>query len=157
MFICSVRASTVKFAAVLTLGVIFVAALVVFLPGENAALPAAGTGLRFDRISTSGDMARFLSQYGVKADAELFSDREVVLPERFEGVFAEYNELQKKQGFDLSPYAGKKLRRAVLRVTVGDRAEPYLATLYIYRDCVVGGDISSADPKGDTYRLDEFA
>ena len=153
MFIYSIRASTVKFAAVLFLGVALVTALVIILPAADAGLPAAQTSADYGRIETVGDMVAFLSKYGLTAEKQPFSDKEVVLPEHFDGIFAEYNELQKKQGLDLSPYAGKTLRQTVFRVKNADGKE-YLATLYVCRNCIVGGDIAEPDPCGAVYGFD---
>ena len=157
MFVCSVRASTLKFASVLALGVLLVTVLVIVLPSPQTGFPVSGEEtIVYDNVSQPADMARFLKQFGLRCEEKLLFDKEVTLPESFEGVFAEYNELQKRQGLDLSAYAGKRLRRAILRVWPenGREGEYYLATLYIYRGCVVGGDVSSPDPQGGTWRFD---
>lgn len=154
MFIYSVRSSTLKFASVMALGVILVTALVIFLPSGLPEQQAMSSEVSYDRVDSPEDMARFLAQFGWKVETPLFSDREVTLPTQFEGVFAGYNELQKKQGLDLSAFAGKKLRKAVLYVTPEKGGERYLATLFIYRSCVVGGDVAQTDPNGGVYGFD---
>lgn len=157
MFIYSVRASTLKFAAVLTLGVILVTAMVIFLPsGEPGEALRGDAAVNYDNIENAEDMARFLGQFGIVCEGKTLTDKEVMLPTNFDGVFAEYNALQKRQGMDLAPFAGKKLRQVTLVVKRTGEDKKYLATLYIYRNCVVGGDISDADPKGGTWSFDEW-
>ena len=63
------------------------------------------------------------------------------------GIFAEYNELQKAQSLDLSPYCGKRVRKVLLKVTNHPSGDA-LAALFLYRDCVVGGSLSSGSPGG---------
>ena len=79
------------------------------------------------------------------------------MPENFDRVMLGYNEIQKAQGLDLSRYAKKKVTRYTYEVTnyaelQPEDAEPYhgavYANLLIYRNRVIGADISSADPTG---------
>ncbi|MBP3321192.1 MAG: DUF4830 domain-containing protein [Clostridia bacterium] len=148
MFFITVRASTVKFCATLLLGVLLVTGLVFALP-DGEALDAGSMGtVRYDGIEKYEDMVRFLKEFGWQTSKEPISDETVVLPQSMEGVFAAYNDLQKKQGLDLSAYAGKKVRKVVFSVTNYEDEGQVLATLFIYRGCVVGGDLSSGDPKG---------
>lgn len=154
--IVSVHASSVKFAAVLTAGIVLVALLVVFLPSPSIETQAGREeSLDYSNVRDREDVARFLSQFGIEAEGDFFSDRTVTIPDLFGGVFAEYNELQKSQGFDLSRYAGKRLRKVIVGVALPRREQRYLATLFIYRNTVVGGDVSSEDPTGETFSFPE--
>jgi hypothetical protein len=72
-------------------------------------------------------------------------------------VFAGYNRLQEEQGFRLCDFAGKNLRRVVVSVRLGEDDGAYLATLFLYRGSVVGGDISEADPTGQTMTFAQAA
>ena len=71
------------------------------------------------------------------------------MPAELDRVIAEYNELQRRQGLDLTKYANKKITRYTYEVK---NYEGYDGTVYVnlfvYRDRVVGCDISSADPEG---------
>ena len=55
-------------------------------------------------------------------------------------IFLEYNELQKKSGFDLSSYHGKTVKKYVYPVL---EEEETFVTLYIYDDRIISADISS--------------
>jgi hypothetical protein len=71
------------------------------------------------------------------------------MPKDFDRVVTEYNELQRRQGLDLSKYTGKRVTRYTYEVK---NYEGYEGTVYVnllvYRDKVIGCDISSADPTG---------
>ena len=148
MFILSVRATTLKFAAAVCLGILLVTMLVIFLPDKPEGLPASGEEkIVYENVKSVEDMERFLAQFGWEVDKTPISDREVVLPAKFTGIFAEYNELQKAQNLDLSPYCGKRVRKVLLKVTNHPSGDA-LAVLFLYRDCVVGGSLSSGSPGG---------
>jgi hypothetical protein len=64
-------------------------------------------------------------------------------------VFAAYNELQRTQGLDLTPYAGKTVERYTYTVTNYNGFDgTVLANLLVYRGRVIGGDVCSADTNG---------
>ena len=74
---------------------------------------------------------------------------EVKIPRGSDEVFDRYNELQKSQGYDLSKYAGKKVMRYVYQVNnFPDAKEPVYATLLVYKDLIIGGDITDTTPGG---------
>ena len=67
-------------------------------------------------------------------------------------VYERYNELQKTQGMDLTKYAGKTVKKVVYQITNYQRQDTIVhATLLIYHDKVIGGDISSAELDGFMY------
>ena len=70
------------------------------------------------------------------------------IPTEFNEVFTRYNELQQSQGFDLAPYAGKRAKRYVYRVTEGVEGDNICATLLIYKDTVIGADLSCVEGEG---------
>ncbi len=150
MFIYSVRASTLKFCGTLVLGVLLVSALVIFLP--PATEPGAvitGGEISYEGIEGYPEMVEFLHRFGWEAEQNPEDDRKVIIPENFGKTFAEYNRLQQSQGLDLQNYAGKEVRKVVFALKNYKGAQgKVLATLFVYRERIVGGDISSADPGG---------
>jgi hypothetical protein len=74
---------------------------------------------------------------------------EVTIPSEFDKIFTGYNEIQRRQGLDLSDYKKKKVMRYTYEVTnyEGETGTVY-ANLLVYRNRVIGGDICSADVKG---------
>lgn len=148
MFICSVRASTVKFFAVLA--VTFAVLLGLILSGSTTLVSANSNGeINLSEIKSEDDRVAFIEQFGIKVKGASKESKSFVMPDSFDRVLAGYNEIQKKQGLDLSKYCKKKITRYTYEV---DGYEDYdgevLVNLLVYRNRIVGCDISSADPNG---------
>ena len=150
MFVYSMRASTVKFLAVLALSLVTLVLLIVFVPTYAADTEASGeTSYNYAKIRTEEDRRAFLAQFGWEVSGDPVEVREVTIPSEFDKVFAAYNELQKEQGFDLSRYRKRSVMRYTYEVT---NFEDYEGTVYVnvivYRNRVIGGDLCSADTSG---------
>lgn len=148
MFVYSVRASTVKFFAVIVLTIaVLITAIAV---GNSAALTtSAEGGVKFGGIKTNEDRLAFISQFGINVAGEPKESVTFSVPENFDAVIAGYNELQKAQGLDISKYKNKKVTRYTYEVTSYDGYDGAVnVNLIIYKNTVVACDISSADPKG---------
>ena len=99
-----------------------------------------GTGL-----DTTEKRVEYLASLGWEVDASSETVKEIVLPETLGGVLAEYNELQKQQGFDLSQYCGEVCESYTYVLTSYPSGETgVIAQLFIYKGRVIGGDIHSA-------------
>ena len=69
-------------------------------------------------------------------------------------VFERYNDLQISQGFDLHEYSGKSVKRYVYEITNYPNSEDtYYATLLIYKNAVIGGDVCSSAQGGTMHSL----
>ena len=73
--------------------------------------------------------------------------RTVRLPDTPDETLLTYNALQKTAGMDLLPYCGKTLELHTYTVTDHPAGEA-VAHLYLYKNHVVGGDISSPTADG---------
>ena len=72
----------------------------------------------------------------------------------FDGVFGDYNALQKQQGFDLSIYAGETCSVYTYRVmNYAGTSDTVLAQLFVYRNRVIGGDIHATAMDGFMHGL----
>jgi hypothetical protein len=75
---------------------------------------------------------------------------QVRIPAETSPVYERYNTLQKSQGFDLTPYAGKQVMRFVYKVNNYPGAtEPVYATVLVYKNRVIGGDITDTAAGGN--------
>lgn len=151
MFICSFRASSLRFFAVLLLSAAALVALILLVPAYDGVSTDAGAALSisYDKIRTNDDRRAFLSQFGYTVSEEPVESVEVTLPDDFDRVFSGYNELQKAQGLDLSGYRGKAVTRYTYEVTdYGADGEKVWANLIVFKNRVIAGDICSADPSG---------
>lgn len=155
MFVYTCRAGTIRFFAVIALAVAALAALVIFVPAYQPVSAGADSSdeavrISYDRIKTNGDRVKFLSQFGYEVSEDPIETVEITLPEKFDKVYAGYNELQKAQGLDLSKYRRKTVMRYTYEVKNYDgyNGGKVLANVIVYRGRVIGGDVCSADPQG---------
>ena len=158
MFIYSFRASTLKFFGVIAVTLAALIAIIAFVPvyveGGNIAAdtPANVSGEKeyyYDKIKTSADASSFLAQFGWTVDGSNVKSVKVTIPREFDKVFAQYNEIQRAQGLDLSKYKKKELTRYTFEVTnYPDYDGKVYANVLVYRNKVVAGDICSADVTG---------
>lgn len=159
MFVYSMKASTLKFLSVTVLCVIALITLIALVPDYNTpviSIPTgSGTSITFDKIKTNEDRIAFLAQFGWQVSEQPTEEAEITIPAEFDRVFTGYNELQKKQGLDLSKYKRKGMTRYTYEVDNYDGYDgKVLANLIVYRNKVVGGDICSADINGFVHGFD---
>lgn len=103
---------------------------------------SGGTG---SGLTTTEKRVEFLASLGWEVDASSETAKEIALPETLGGVLAEYNELQKQQGYDLSQYCGEVCESYTYVLTSYPSGETgVIAQLFIYKGRVIGGDIHSA-------------
>jgi len=162
MFIYSVRASTLKFFAAMLTGVVALVMLIILIPTVEtpdaepvAAETADGRRIKYDGVRSNDDRVAFLAQFGWTVEPEPCEQQEVTIPDEFDAVFTGYNEIQKRQGLDLSRYAKCDMTRYTYVVTnYPDYGGTVYANMLIYKNTVVAGDISSADVNGFVHGFD---
>jgi len=150
MFIYSVKGSTIKFFSIVFAAVLILCVLVIFVPSYGSSANAGKIGnFKYDDIKTNEDRINFLKQFGWEVKEEAVEVEKVTIPSEFDKIFVNYNEIQKLQGLDLSKYKRKTLTRYTYEVTNFPNYDgKVLATILVYRNRVVGGDICSADANG---------
>ena len=91
----------------------------------------------------------FLKNFGWEVTNSPAESSQVRIPENTSEVFDRYNELQKSQGYDLSRYAGQTVMRYVYKVNnYPDATDPVYATVLVYKNQVIGGDITDTSAGG---------
>lgn len=97
----------------------------------------------------------YLHAYGWEVSPDPIATQEFIIPAKPEDEsLAEYLALQAQQGFDLSKYAGKRVKRYTYEVTNYPSGESGIqANLLIYRGTVVGGEILSPQLDGFLHGL----
>ena len=117
--------------------------LLLLLGGGDAQTTAAGT------VSDNSSRVKFLESFGWEVAVSPVESGKVRIPEEASEVFDRYAALQKEQGYDLSPYAGKTVMRYVYQIkNYPDATEPVYATLLVYKNQVIGGDITNTAATG---------
>ena len=159
MFVYSLKASTLKFFAVVCVALTALVMMITFIPSYDGGefkyiTTGTETEINYSKIKTNEDRIEFLKQFGWNVNERPVEEVEVKIPEKFDKVFTGYNEIQKRQGLDLSKYHGKNVMRYTYEVTNYDG---YNGTVYanilVYRNKVIGGDVCSADVKGFMHGL----
>jgi len=143
MMVMTAKVDKKKLVLVLAGAAILLAGLFWLFGGSDTA-PTAAPSL----ASNDGRVA-FLKELGWEAAASPKESGQVRIPEPGDPVFDRYNQLQKSQGYDLSAYAGKTVMRYVYKIrNYPGATDPVYATLLIYKDQVIGGDITDTSAGG---------
>ena len=149
MFVYSVRASTVRFFAVIILTLAFLVGIVAFGGISGNAVSAMTNTVNFEGRKTNDDRVEFIKEFGVDVKEAPIETVDFTLPENFDRIIAGYSEIQKMQGLDLSKYKNKKVTRYTY---LAENYDGYDGDVYVnlilYKNTVIACDISSADPSG---------
>ncbi len=157
MFVYSVRASTVRFFAVITLTLALLVGILIFGSSGGNAVYASSVSVDFSGIKTNDERIKFISEFGISVDEAPIETVDFSVPENFDRIIAGYNEIQRTQGLDISKYKNKKVTRYTYLVKnyEGYNGEVHV-NLIMYRNTVVACDVSSADPAGFILPLVKF-
>ena len=121
-----------------------VIALILLLSGGNSAETAAPS------VSDNDARVQFLKGFGWEVSVTPTESSQVRIPKDSTEVFDRYNALQKSQGYDLTAYAGKTVMRYVYQINNYPGAtEPVYATLLVFKNQVIGGDVTNTAAKGN--------
>jgi len=119
-------------------------ALIVLFGGGQDTQPTAAPA-----VSNNDARVKFLTDLGWQVNASPTETSQVRIPAEQTEVFTRYNDLQKSQGYDLSQYSGKTVMRYVYKITNYPGAtDPVYATLLVYKNQVIGGDVTDTSAKG---------
>ncbi len=144
MLVMTAKIDKKKIALIFTAAVVLIAALVMLFSGNGDTAPTVSTG-----VSDNDGRVAFLKGFGWEVTTSPVESGQVKIPKDSSQIFQRYNQLQKNQGYDLSQYAGKTVMRYVYQVNNYPGAtDPVYATLLVYKDQVIGGDITNTNPKG---------
>ncbi|MBQ8817407.1 MAG: DUF4830 domain-containing protein [Clostridia bacterium] len=156
MFIYSLKASTIKFFAVVCVALATLITLIAFIPvaAVDDVAASADADIDYSGIKTNEDRIKFLAQFGWQVNPEAVQSVEVTIPEDFDKIFTAYNELQKRQGLDLTKFKKKNVQRYTYEITNYDGYNGVVyANILVYRNKVIAGDVCSADTKGFMHGL----
>ena len=143
MMVMTAKVDFKKIIAVLAAIAGVILALILLLGGNDTTQTAAPAP------SANDGRVKFLTDFGWDVTTSPVESGQVRIPETGNEVFDRYNELQKSQGYDLSKFAGKTVMRYVYKVNnYPGVAEPVYATLLVYKNQVIGGDVTDTSAKG---------
>ena len=123
---------------------LILAAILLMGGGEETTAPAAAPS-----VTSNDGRVQFLKNFGWDVATSPTESGQVKIPKDSSEVFDRYNTMQKGQGYDLSPFAGKNVMRYVYKVNNYPGATaPVYATVLVYKDQVIGGDVTDTSPGG---------
>lgn len=154
MFVITAKLSKRKAAAIIAGIAVLLAVILLIVSSvnpktEETAADGSSIEVSYKKIKDNPARITFLNAFGWEVAENPISIEEVVIPEKFEDVYEDYNELQKSQGLDLEKYQGKTVRRYTYRVMNYEGCDSAVyANLLIYKNRVIGGDVCSSEYKG---------
>lgn len=154
MFIFTAKLHRGRILAVAAAAVVVCGALVGanVLSGKGAAV---ATAVSPKGVKTNEDRVAYLESYGWQVSAKPIAVEELAVPEEFDETYQQYLDLQSSQGFDLTEYCGKRVKRYTYEITNYPTGETGVqAGLLIYKNTVVGGDVLSPQLGGFIHSLE---
>ena len=152
MFIYSMRANTIKIFSLICLALTALITIVAFVPtymSGDSVQAGVDVAYNYEKIKSNDDRINFIKQFGWEVEAEPLKEQEVTIPKEFDKVFAAYNEIQRKQGLDLSDFKKKSVMRYTYAITnYPDYEGEVYVNILVYRNTVIAGDVCSADVNG---------
>lgn len=148
MFIVSMKTTRSRL-----LGTLLVTALLLVTVAALCWKPGAATMATPAAADTDEARRACLQALGYELADTPAQVREILLPAEFDEAFTAYNALQQECGNDLTPYRGERVKCWTYTVTNYPGEDAVVANLYVYKDTVVGGDVSSTAQEGFSHGL----
>lgn len=150
MFVYTVKASRLKFFALIICSMAILLTLASVIPRPENLGNVAVVNYSYDNISSNEDRVSFLKGFGYTVDETPVEVEKVVVPETFDSVYERYNDIQRAQGLNLKRFCGKAVTRYTYKITNYEGAEDknVLANILVYNNKIVGGDVCSVDGEG---------
>ena len=105
-------------------------------------------------VRSEQDRLDYLSAFGWEVEEAPLAIQELLIPEEMDESYDEYLTLQAEQGFDLTKYAGKRVKRYTYEVTNYPTGETGVQlNLLIHKNTVVGGEVLSPQLDGFLHGL----
>ncbi len=120
---------------------------------ENVGVSAVACAPK--KVKTNEDRIAYLEHFGWQVDPEPLAVEEMLIPEQFDESYTQYLALQQSQGFDLTKYCGKRVKRYTYEITNYPSGEAGVqAALLLYKNTVIGGEVLSAKLNGFLHGLE---
>lgn len=98
----------------------------------------------------------YLDKYGWTHSEAPIEIEKIIIPSEFNDTYKKYNDLQKKQNFNLEKYKGKTCLRLTYKITNYKNCPDCTnANILIYKNKIIGSDISSVKLNGFMHSISE--
>lgn len=96
-------------------------------------------------IRSNEDRVAYLNSLGWQVSDQPLATEELLIPETFDESYGDYLALQSAQGFDLTQYCGKRVKRYTYQILNYPNGEEQVQiALLIYKNRVIGGQVQSS-------------
>ncbi len=108
--------------------------------------------------SVNNMIVEYASNLGWKINPSPVSISHLIIPNEFDAVFETYNALQKKSGFDLSHFKGKRVSRYTYEVEnhVHSKDSNVYLGIIVFESRIIAGEISSTDINGFMHKITDI-
>ncbi len=125
--------------------VLAVVVLALVLAGQFLSTGASQTDL-----STNEKRVQYINTLGIELQSDDFTQKQVVIPQTFNKVYDNYNNLQLKSGFNLKNYCGKQV--TIFTYNIDSQT---VVNLITFNNKLIGGDVASLKIDGEMTALKE--
>ena len=144
MMVMTAKVDKKKIAIIAAILAGLILAVVLLLSGGGGAKQTVA-----NTVSDNEGRVQFLQEMGWVVTETPVQSGQVRVPETQSKVFERYNALQKSQGYDLSQYAGQTVMRYVYQISnYPGSTDPVYATVLVYKNQIIGGDVTNTAAKG---------
>ena len=95
------------------------------------------------KLEDNEQRVAFLKKLGWEVQPQPSETVNILIPQSFDKVYEKYNQLQRKQGFNLGKYKGKTVTRYTYIITNVPENKVIVADLFFFKDKLVAGDINN--------------
>lgn len=152
MFVVSVKKKELKYYFAAAIICVFAVIGGIMSVVSSTSTPAAKVGSVNMRAANAEERVAFFSQFGWEISTDPLEVKEVIIPEKFDETYEEYNEIQKSQGLDLEKYKGKRVKAWSYEIKNYPGYESSDGVIHgnilVYDGVVIGGDICSVELDG---------
>ena len=157
MFIFSMKMSKKKLFLAIMAVILMITLIAVFVSKKMSASHPGESSDSDTAITDIADVKDYIESFGWEVEPEPCEMVEVEVPKEFNEVYENYNALQKKQGFDLIPFQGLRVRRITYVVTnYPEKPEHIRADVLVYENQIIGADICSIELSGFMHGINEM-
>lgn len=103
------------------------------------------TVMNTTQLQSNAEREEYLTSLGWEFNTEC-TEKQVTIPSEFNDTYTKYNEIQKKQGFNLEEFKGCEVTVYTYNITNYDGYENrdcIYANLLVYNGTLIGGDVCS--------------
>lgn len=156
MFIFTARLTRKRLAAAAAALILFCgAAFAITSSNREASIGVSAASTAPTKVKNEEDRIAYLESLGWQIRPETVCVEELMIPESFDETYADYLALQQSQGFDLSEYCGKRIKRYTYEITNYPTGETGVQiSILLYKNKIIGGEVLSPQLNGFLHGLE---